>query len=251
LFIPEYIFSYNNITNFNKEKELINSIPITEYIKQKKCNQNNSYIQRLNDENSNEIGDFINLKIKLNNNSKIDNITIKNKREIEVNTIKNNSINKRNIPNFKNKEGNRELASNYKKYRPNLNMSCINNYNYNNQIEKSDEEDEIQKSEKSCDKEKYIYKRQKVSYSKTQQQTIEEAKNNLKNEILLNELKEKIKKLEKDNINKEQELNNYKNILKEKDIQKMENDLEELSKENKDNVKEKNKLLRELETYKN
>ena len=254
LFIPEYIFSYNNITNLNKEKELINSIPITQYIKQKKCNQNNnSYIQRLNDEYSNEIGDFINLKIKLNNNSKIDNITIKNKREIEVNTIKNNSLNKRNIPNIKNKEGNRELASNYKKKRPNLNMSCINNYNYNNQIEKSDEEDEIQKSEKSCDKEKYIYKRQKVSSTKTQQQTIEEAKNDLKNEILLNELKEKIEELEKDNQNKEKELNNYKDILKKKDknIQNMENELEELSKENDDNIQEKDKLLSELEINKN
>jgi hypothetical protein len=69
LFIPEYIFSYNNITNFNKEKELIYSIPITKYIKQRKCQLNNSNSQNLIDNNipSEILGQFITL----NNNSKI------------------------------------------------------------------------------------------------------------------------------------------------------------------------------------
>ena len=112
--------------------------------------------------------------------------------------------------------------------------------NYNNSIENSNEEDEIQKIENPIDKEldilkeKYLFKKQKVRSSKSPQ-VINETKNNIKNEIFLNEL-------EKDNQRKEQELNIYKDILKKKyeNIQKKENKLEKL---NDDIIKEKNKLI--------
>ena len=101
IFIPEYIFSYNNITNFNKEKELIKSTPIEEYIQQRKCNKNNSDIQELKDRYYKILGQFITLsnnsKAKLNNNTKTDNIPINKKKEIRINTISNNSLDKRNI----------------------------------------------------------------------------------------------------------------------------------------------------------
>jgi hypothetical protein len=68
LFIPKYIFSYNSLENFNIEKELIYSIPITKYIKQRKCQLNNSKSQNLKDNNkpSKILGQFITL----NNNLK-------------------------------------------------------------------------------------------------------------------------------------------------------------------------------------
>ena len=101
IFIPEYIFSYNNITNFNQEKELIKSTPIEEYIQQRKCNKNNSDIQELKDRYYKILGQFITLsnnsKAKLNNNTKTDNIPINKKKEIRINTISNNSLDKRNI----------------------------------------------------------------------------------------------------------------------------------------------------------
>ncbi len=95
-------------------------------------------------------------------------------------------------------------------------MICINKYK--NSIEKSDEEDEIQKSKKPYGKKldilksKYLYKNQKANSIKTQQIGAKD----LNNEELLNELKEKIEELEKDNQNKEKELNNYRDILKKK-----------------------------------
>ena len=188
----------------------------------------------------------------MNNNTKTDNIPINKKKEIRINTISNNSLDKRNISKINSIDENRELTSNSKKKRPNLNMSCINNYN--NSIENSNEDDEIQKSEKPTDKKsdilkpKFVYKKHKVNSIKAQQIGTKD----LNNEELLNELKEKIEELKKDNQNKEQELNNYKDILKEKDenIQNMENKLEELSKKNEELSKEKNKLLSKLEINK-
>ena len=97
LFCPEYIFSYNSKANFNKEKELIFSIPIAKYIKQRKCNQYISNSQNLIDYNkpSEILGQFINLnniskvKIKLNNYAKTEKIIIDKNREIKINNIKN------------------------------------------------------------------------------------------------------------------------------------------------------------------
>ena len=146
LFSPEYIFSYNSLDNFNIEKELIYSIPITKYIKQRKCQINNSESQNLKDNNkpSKILGQFITLnnnsKIKINSYGITDNEIINKKKEIKVNTIKDNSFDNGNIRNIKNIDGNRELDSNYKKKRPNLNMIYANNYN--NSIENSNEEDE-------------------------------------------------------------------------------------------------------------
>jgi len=73
LFTTEYIFSYDSINILNEEKEIIHSTPIIEYIQQKKCNQNDSSLQDLWDnESSKKIGKFITL----NSNSKIEPKTI-------------------------------------------------------------------------------------------------------------------------------------------------------------------------------
>ena len=69
LFNAEYIFSYDSKDILEKEKDVIYSNSIIEYIKLRNCNQNDSNIQKLRDSKSKKIGEFI----ILNNNSKTKN----------------------------------------------------------------------------------------------------------------------------------------------------------------------------------
>ena len=104
VFFPEYIFSYDSKDILNEEKEIIYNTPILEYIQQKNCDQNDSSIQVLCDNESTQLGKFITLS----NNSKINKNIVKsessiNKRiyENKINNIynKNNSVEKKKISN--------------------------------------------------------------------------------------------------------------------------------------------------------
>ena len=264
IFFPEYIFSFDSKDILNEEKEIIYYTPILEYIQQKNCDQNDSSIQELLDnESSKQLGKFITLS----NNSKIEKnifnseISI-NKRiyenKINNNYNKNNSVEKKKI--FKNYESKEEMPKRKKRFHreidtKNISMSEGNNLQKKNQM--------LFEKKNAKLKNQYFYNSyiltndSEIQYKS--QQIIDESdmdeQNDLNNKSNLEELHKKIEELKKDNESKKEELNNYKNILEEKDknIQKIneyKSEIEKL-KINKDKyLQEKNILLNNLETNK-
>jgi len=261
IFNSKYIFSYDSKDILEKEKDEIYSTSIKKYIQQRKCNLNDSNIQKLKENNSKELGDFIILN---NNNSKTKNNNYIEKsdsplikKNVHMKTIGNN--NKYDIRN----QISSKLARFHSKF--------LNNKNYNLSEEEIDEKEQNKDiSEKEYDKlnlkninNNIKNLNDRLNKNKTQQNIADEydleVQKNLNNESFLEDLQEKINELDKDNKKKEIEIYKTIKILNEKDIiiQKMnedmnyiKNELESLKINNNDIIEEKEILLNNLEKNK-
>ena len=251
LFFAKYIFSYNSKEILEKEKDVIYSTSIMEYIQRRNCKLNHPNTQKLINSKSKELGEFIILnyndsKTKNNNNVEKNDSTIVRK-EINIKINENN-----------NKYSNKILVT--KKVRYHSKYGSCKNYNISQyEIDEKEENKDMSEKKYHKSKQKKIYynnlKNHHDSLNKTQQIADEydlEMENNLNNEIILEEdLQEKIKDLEEDNKNKEIELNNTKKTLNEKEeiIKKMNEDNENIKNEleklkiNNNNITEENKVL--------
>ena len=248
LFIAKYIFSYDSKEILDEEKDSIYSTSITEYINQRNCNQDDSNFQKLRDSKSRKIGEFI----ILNNDAKS-----KDNNYVEKNDS--SLINK--ILDIKVIENNNKYKNSKK---PRFHSEFGNYKNSNLPQRKIDENDENKDKQDKLNLKNINNNIKNLNdrLKKNQQITDEydlEVQNNLNNESLLEDLQEKIKELEKDNKDKEIELNNTIKILNEKEIiiQKMneengniKKELENLNKHNNGILGENKILLNNLEKNK-
>ena len=184
LFISKYIFSYNSKDILEKEKDVIYSTSIKEYIQQKYCNLNDSNTQKLKNSKSKELGVFIILN---NNYVEINDIPLI-KKIAYIKTIGNN--NKYDIRN--------QISSKQAKYH----SKFRNNKNYNISEEEIDEKEKNKEiHEKEYDKlnlkninTNIKSLNDRLNKSKNQQINDKydlEVQNNLNNESYLHDLQEK------------------------------------------------------------
>ena len=133
IFIPKYVFEYNSSLVVPKErKAILNSKTIKEYIKSKKCTLYNFKLQKLKNENDEDIGKLIimktqNHKIKKNTKpSKLRILTPSEIKNLRARTIDNPSHTKTKILEYKNKKDKGKIASEEnKKIQININTNIF------------------------------------------------------------------------------------------------------------------------------
>ena len=133
IFTPKYVFEYNSSFAIPKEKKtILNSKTIKEYIKSKKCSLYNFKLQKLKNENDEDIGKLIimktqNHKIKKNTKpSKLRILTPSEIKDLRARTIDNPSRTKPKILGCKNKKDRGKISSEEnKKIQININTNIF------------------------------------------------------------------------------------------------------------------------------
>jgi len=243
LFMPKYIFSYKSEIYMNKEKNELFSCPnIIEYIKSRRCTENNFNTQQLINKNKEKVGDLINVSILpekeikelKEKNLKLEDINLQLKEELDNEKKNNSKIN----------EQNKSLKKNEEKYKNKIkeyeNQKKESEEKYKNKIkeyenQKKESEDKYQNKIKE-------YENQKKENEDKYNNKIKEYENQKKESEDINKLKEEeINKKSKEISEKEKEVNNKIAFLEDK-----ENLIEEENKKMEEKKQQFNKELIDL-----